>query len=205
MNRSKNDASTFGAIYTDRRWGHGESASGPGSSLSATNLVRQALPAVLSKLEISTIVDAPCGDMNWMKSLDYKFERYVGIDIVPELIERLRTEDFPPNFHFQVGNLTTDILPSADAVFCRDCLVHLPFDHIHQAIKLFRSAGYRYLFATTFTDRDENADCELGRWRVLNMQAGPFNWPEPIELIRERNYINTQDKYRDKSLGVWEF
>jgi hypothetical protein len=77
--------------------------------------LRCRLPAVLSQLGIRTLVDAPCGDMNWMRHLDYPFERFIGIDIPPALIDGLRAQRFPPTYHFQVGNIATDILPRADA------------------------------------------------------------------------------------------
>jgi hypothetical protein len=61
-----------------------------------------------------------------MRRLDYPFERFIGIDILPALIDGLRAQRFPPTYHFQVGNIATDILSRADAVFSRDFLVHLP-------------------------------------------------------------------------------
>ena len=192
----------FGEIFSKNKWGGSESRSGPGSTISQTELLRQRLPVALSRLRIRSIDDAPCGDMNWMKHLDYSFESFIGIDIVHDIIDSLRQQGFPRNYNFQYGDIVTDILPRADAIFCRDCLVHLPFNQIEEASRLWRLAGFRYAFVTTFPERTENIDCHVGEWRPLNMQAAPFNWPEPIFTIPERS-PNPADKYADKSIGVW--
>ena len=33
--------------------------------------------------------------MNWMRELDYSFEKFIGIDVVPQLIDELREQNFP--------------------------------------------------------------------------------------------------------------
>jgi hypothetical protein len=59
--------STFAPFYAENRWGDDESVSGPGSSLTRTAKLRRELPALLQKVGARTLLDAPCGDFNWMK------------------------------------------------------------------------------------------------------------------------------------------
>jgi hypothetical protein len=33
-----------------------------------------------------TLLDAGCGDFNWMRHVNLKLDQYIGIDVVPELI-----------------------------------------------------------------------------------------------------------------------
>jgi len=160
------------------------------------------LPKTFEELQIRSLVDAPCGDMNWMKHLRYDFDLYVGVDIVPAIIEQLRRDGFPENYHFQIGNISTDLLPIADAVFCRDCLVHLSFEDAMSALDNFVISGFKYAFLTTYHERASNADCETGRWRPLNMQAPPFNLWEPLVLVPDRPRSD-RDMYSDKCIGVW--
>jgi hypothetical protein len=192
------DLSVFNAIAQQNSWGSQESVSGPGSTLGATETLRARLPAALTGLNIRSLVDAPCGDMNWMRHVQYAFERFVGIDLVPSLIDKLRSAKFPAGFHFQVGNIVTDILPAADALLCRDCLVHLPFAAIHEAKRLWKLAGFGYVLVTTFPEHAINEDCAAGEWRPLNMQAAPFLWPAPDLVIPEAG-----SPYGDKVLGAW--
>jgi len=162
------------------------------------------LPQAFQKFGIRSLVDAPCGDMNWMKRLQYEFDLYIGIDIVPEIVEQLRCSEWPENYHFQVGNISTDLLPIADAVFCRDCLVHLSFDDAMAAVDNFVMSGFKYAFLTTYYNRDSNSDCETGRWRPLNMHHPPFNFWEPLALLKDRPQSD-RDPYYDKCIGVWKF
>ena len=138
--------------------------------------------------------------MNWMRRLDYSFEKFIGVDVSPFLISKLRAQQFPPGYHFQFGNIVTDILPSADAVFCRDCLVHLPFESVLKVRDLWRAAGFRFMIATTFVKKTTNTDIPIGGWRPLNMEIAPFNWTNPIKLIIEEW---TEPDYTDKAIGVW--
>jgi hypothetical protein len=94
-------ARRFRAIYDRGEWNRhdrGLPSSGEGSSLANTVGVRAAICAAaedfFSGQRFLRIFDAPCGDMAWMpallKMLAERFDRidYVGIDIVPELIEK---------------------------------------------------------------------------------------------------------------------
>jgi len=182
--------------------GRSESFSGTGSSLEATKVLRPRLADMFGSLGIRTLVDAPCGDMNWMRHLDYPFERFIGIDIAPTLISLLKSQAFPPQYYFLVANVVRDVLPKADAILCRDCLVHLSFEHIFKVRQLWKEAGFRYCFVTTFVNRTTNENIITGGWRPLNMQIAPFNWPEPLAVIDEE----CQDEgFGDKAIGVWEF
>ena len=86
----------FTGIFEHNNFFGSESISGPGSSLASTATLRAELPAVFRSFGIKRIVDAPCGDMNWMRYLEYHFDFFIGVDIVPHLIDRLRPQ-FPPN------------------------------------------------------------------------------------------------------------
>lgn len=179
-----------------------ELISGPGSSLASTAKLRAELPSVFRSFGIKRIVDAPCGDMNWMRHLEYNFDFFIGVDIVRDLIERHRPQFPSEKFNFQVGDLCEDILPQADAIFCRDCFGHLPFSKIKEATRLFKLSGATFLLTTTFPEK-ENCDIAAGGWRQINMQAEPFLWPSPMKLIRE-NTPDCEDTWTKlKSLGVW--
>lgn len=189
---------TFRTIFHTNRWRNQQTVSGPGSTLNATRLVRAVLPGVLADLGVKTIVDAPCGDDHWMPHLEYPFDDYLGVDIVPEIIERLQSEAASTTRRYMVGDITTDVLPTADALLCRDCLVHLPFELGLRAVSNWKKAGFKYVIVTTYPDL-AHEDIRIGRWRPLNMQAPPFGFPAPLTVIRER----PPQRDDGKSLGVW--
>ena len=82
----------FTGIFQQNAWGDPESASGPGSNVARASLFRADLEALVRSLKPRTLLDAPCGDFNWLRHFDLGVERYVGIDIVPALIARTRAK-----------------------------------------------------------------------------------------------------------------
>ncbi|MGX1323749.1 hypothetical protein AB7M17_007202 [Bradyrhizobium sp. USDA 377] len=197
-------AARFERIERTNLWGAASSVSGLGSEDVATSAIREALPLLLQRHGVRSLLDAPCGDAGWIGRMKLDLD-YTGIDIVPSLIaansERAARGEISGRFH--VRDITRDVLPSADLILCRDCLVHLSFDNIARAIANFRASGARFLLLTTFPEWDDNRDCEDGDWRALNMEKAPFDWPPPRELINER-CEEGDGGWRDKSLGLWQ-
>ncbi|WP_448900759.1 hypothetical protein, partial [Escherichia coli] len=52
----------FQRIHDTNLWGAAESVSGLGSEIDATATLRAELPALLRRLEATSLLDAPCGD-----------------------------------------------------------------------------------------------------------------------------------------------
>lgn len=186
----------FADIYRRNGWGDVESVSGRGSTLAHTEAVRRELPRLLRELGARSLLDAPCGDFNWMRRVELEGVEYVGADVVPEMIQRNRREYGGPGRQFVVLDVTRDALPRADVILCRDCLIHLSFGHALAALDNFRRSGSPYLLATTHTSVTENADTETGGWRSLNLELPPFNLPPPERLIVEHPSVG-------KCLGLW--
>lgn len=196
-------AARFERIERTNLWGAGSSVSGLGSDNPATAAIRDALPPLLQRLGACSLLDAPCGDAGWIGHIKLDLD-YIGIDIVPSLIEannqRVARGEFAGRF--LVADITRDALPPADLILCRDCLVHLSFQNIARVTARFRESGAQFLLVTTFPEWDDNRDCEDGDWRALNMTKAPFDWPAPRELIDER-CEEGDGGWRDKSLGLW--
>jgi hypothetical protein len=195
-------AARFERILKTNLWGAETSVSGLGSEDRATAGIREALPPLLRRLGVRTLCDAPCGDAGWISACQLGVD-YVGIDIVPALIEanRARAARGELSGRFLVADITRDELPAADLILCRDCLVHLSFANIARAVARFRASGARFLLTTTFPEWRTNADCEDGDWRALNFEQTPYCWPAPRELINER--CDEGGGWQDKSLGLW--
>lgn len=193
----------FSHIYQHNVFGGTHSRSGEGSSLEQTETLRSELPRLMRELDVRSVVDAPCGDFFWMRHVELGVERYIGVDIVEELIARDREQFEGPGREFFCLDIIEDPLPRADLIFCRDCLVHLSFEQAKRALRNFKQSGAEYLLTTTFTGRDRNVDL-VGRdlWRTLNLTLPPFNLPPPLRLINER-CTEGAGAYADKSLGLW--
>jgi glycosyltransferase involved in cell wall biosynthesis len=202
----RSDVNTvFTNIYRFNKWQSIESISGSGSTMTQTEVIRRELPFVLSKLEIKTLLDAPCGDLNWIRHVDLKGIEYIGADIVEDLIQ-VNKNYFKNDKakQFQLLNIITDDLPSADMMLCRDCLVHFSEKNIHAFFENLKRNDVKYLMTTTFTHHfGFNKNTKTGGWQPLNFEGAPFNFPKPIFLINE-GCTEENGTCTDKSLAVWK-
>ncbi|MBD8137286.1 class I SAM-dependent methyltransferase [Bacillus sp. CFBP 13597] len=193
----------FTNIYKKNRWRNSESVSGSGSSLTQTKTLIQELPSIIKQLQIKKMIDAPCGDFNWMKEIYKNTELYIGIDIVDEIIKTNKKKYPLNNVQFFHMDITKDRLPTGDLILCRDCLVHFSFSDIHLALNNFKTSQSRYLLTTTFTNHSCNHEIRTGSWRPLNLEIEPFNFPKPILVINE-NCTEGEMNFADKSLALWD-
>jgi hypothetical protein len=201
--RRKYQTSIRGNVFTNIMrqglWGE-KYRSGIGSTLEYTKAIRGIAEKVINDFHIQSMVDLGCGDFVWMplvlKGLPPGF-RYIGGDIVPELISK-HTAAYP-QYEFRVIDFVADDLPAGDLIFCRDALQHLPVPDIKKALKNFSRSGARYLLAVTHLRQFgwENArNRRVGQVHDRNLLLAPFNLCDPIVIYAE------QDPYH-KFLGLW--
>ena len=187
----------FERIYDKNLWGDRESASGGGSGTAATDAIRRDLPTVFARYGITSLLDAPCGDFHWMKHLAGSLERYVGVDIVRDLVDRNERLYATDRIRFLSADIVIDRLPSADAVLCRDCFIHLPTQLIREALANFRASGIRYLLLTNDRDVESYHDIPIGSFRRVNFERPPFSFPPPLHVVNET-------RNGDRQLCLWE-
>ncbi|MCG2576276.1 hypothetical protein LZ012_04635 [Dechloromonas sp. XY25] len=192
----------FSAIYRDNGFVGTESLSGAGSTSFQTRVIRQKLPALFRELGVKSVLDIPCGDFHWMRNVDLSGIYYTGADVVEDMVRKNQQLFGGPLRAFECVNLITGPLPVADLVFCRDCLVHLPFEDALAAIETIRQSKCQWLLTTTFTRDTPNADLDAAGWRALNLTLPPFNLPQPALLISEK-CTEAGGLAGDKSLGLW--
>lgn len=192
----------FTRIYETNLWGSEASRSGSGSADDQTAHIREQLPGLLKEINAASLLDIPCGDFAWMRYVDLDGIHYIGGDIVPGLIERNQTQFGGAHREFRHLDLTADLLPRADMVLCRDCLVHLSSSHIWKAVANLKRSGCTWLLTTTFPDHDTHEEIEDGDWRLLNLELPPFGFPPPVSLLNE-GCTEGGGYYPDKSLGLW--
>ena len=134
-------------------WSDADTVSGPGSNMVQTRIIREAIPVLLEKYKVHSMLDAPCGDLFWMKTilpaLMEKGVEYHGADIVPGLIEKHTNayRDFNAVFHHI--DLTRGPIPEVDLIFTRDCFIHLSYKNIYSILQNYRRSGSRYLLVNT--------------------------------------------------------
>jgi hypothetical protein len=199
----KSTTEIFTEISRTNGWLESESVSGIGSSLQQTAEIIEKLPPVLESLQVKIFLDLPCGDFNWMQKVNMNDIHYTGADIVEQLIITNQEKYANEQTTFIQLDLLKDDITDYDMIFCRDCLVHLSFNDIQQAILNIKKSGSKYLMTTTFPEQDINEDISTGGWRPLNLEKAPFHFPKPLQVLNEK-CTEMNGVFADKSLAFWE-
>lgn len=189
--------SAFSTIYRENRWGSEESRSGAGSTLSYTQPLRAALPDLVRRYGVKTLLDAPCGDFHWMQHVDLP-AAYIGGDLVPDLVDDVRRRHERPGRSFQTLDIVSDPLPAADLWLCRDVLIHLPNADALRVLRRAAEADIGYFLSTTYAFARQNDDIRPGGWRFINLEAAPFNLPPPLEYVQD--FVPPEPP---RALGLW--
>lgn len=192
----------FKNIYESNAWNGAESISGQGSDLAETEILLKKLPDLLTKYQVKTVIDLPCGDFNWMQHLDYSFEHYTGIDIVDRIIEQNNQRYGSQGRDFIKKDCLKDNIGSADLLLCRDLLIHFSNADIQKFFRNVSQANIEYILTTHFID-EENADIATGQWRPVNLTVSPFNLPEPIDLLFEETKMFNGRYAKIKAMALW--
>lgn len=180
------------------KWGGSESLSGKGSSLAYTENLRSELPSLIQRHKVNVLLDAPCGDFHWMRMVELPNTRYIGMELVPELVADNQARYASPSRQFLQGDITLTPLPAADLMMCRDCLFHLPYDFIYRFFQNFLRAEIPLLLLTSNLIAN-NKDIPLpGGWRQLNMTRRPFLMPPAMESIED--WIEGHPR---RYMGLW--
>jgi len=189
--------SIFGKIYETGWWGSPESLSGTGSELWRSERLRGDLLAWIERHGVRSMLDAPCGDYNWMRHVAFpEGFRYIGGDIVEAMIDDNRRRH--PGLDFRKIDIVADPLPAADAWLCRDALIHFPNDAGRQVLERFRASPIDYLLVTTFPGVTHNRDIAFGQYRPVNLTLAPYDLPPPEEIL-----LDDDDPATGRVIGVW--
>ena len=200
--KARSAKEVFTDIFRRNGWRGQESVSGTGSDPTQTSQIIAALPALFAEYQIRSLLDIPCGDFHWMRSVNLRGISYLGADVVQDLIAH-NQQYGTDGIAFQQLNLLEGPLPKVDLIFCRDCLVHFSFDDIFRALHNISASGSQYILTTTFPARTGNASIVTGEWRPLNLEQAPFQFPPPLKMITE-GCTEKDGSYADKSLGLWK-
>ncbi|WP_152911723.1 hypothetical protein [Roseovarius tolerans] len=128
-----------------------------------------------------------------MKDVDIK---YLGLDIVPSVIEDNIKSYGSERIDFKVANVIREIPPKADLAVFRDCMLHLSFADGLSALKNIKSSGSPFVLMSTWPSTSKNEDILSGHWRPVDLREPPFSLPEPIRIIKENE--------SGKHAGLWK-
>jgi 2-polyprenyl-3-methyl-5-hydroxy-6-metoxy-1,4-benzoquinol methylase len=119
-----------------KKWG----GNGSGSTPQKTQKLIAAVAPLLAELEVKSVLDLGCGSPPWLATVAHAAgARYVGVDVVGEVVEGNRKLDLPDAEFLKLEEST--VLPICDLVFCRDVMPHLSTDNVLALLRRIKQSG----------------------------------------------------------------
>lgn len=204
----------FSDVYATKFWGELGGGSGTGSSLNFTANLRAALPGLIKKYGITSMLDSSCGSMHWMPTVLEEVRKqqpqfkFMGTDVVCNLIDKhMQTFKDQPNMKFQCVDYSNQPLPSGyDLVFSRDSLQHIPMHGAWQFLNNVRVSGAKYLLVGSYIkSTDINTDVPAGKGAyAIDLLKEPFKVSQPLDIIDEKSIDGKHMLLFDVQKMTWQ-
>jgi SAM-dependent methyltransferase len=185
--RDRSPDEVFSEVYRNNLWGGdaGELHSGPGSEgVAATSFVAW-VSNFIAEHRVESVVDLGCGDFRVGRRLLKPGLTYVGVDVVPALIEYNTVEYGSDRVKFRLRDIIRDELPQGDLCILRQVLQHLSNAQIHAT--LAKLSRYKYSIVAEHHPapqrlRAPNVDKRLGPNTRIHCGSGIFLDEAPFSM-----------------------
>jgi hypothetical protein len=180
-------------VYEQKLWGENASEFYSGSGSHQPEIVNPYITSVQSFLKSFkkplVVCDLGCGDFNVGNKLVEYTQKYIAIDIVPNLINYNKKNFKEENLEFCCLDIAKDELPSGDCVLLRQVLQHLSNKEVQRIVA--KLAAFKYVILTEHIPNGNfiaNKDIISGQGiRIkkksgINLLASPFNF----KIIEEK-------------------
>jgi SAM-dependent methyltransferase len=139
-NKVRTPKKVFEEIYQKNAWGGsaGELFSGVGSRHRPAELYIATVSEFIARHNLKTVLDLGCGDFEIGRRLAAHCHSYIGVDVVPQVIERHSARFANERVRFLCLDITSDELPDADLCLIRQVLQHMSNEQIQRVLSLLR-------------------------------------------------------------------
>ena len=202
QSRGKRVPEIFREIYQKNKWGRGDKKffSGIGSLPGNTDAYVTFVNHFIKDNGVRSIVDLGCGDFQVGQRIVTEGNKYIGCDVVPELVDYNSNQFGNENVSFRVCNIIDDALPDGDLCLIRQVFQHLSNDNINAVISKLNQ--YRFILITDAQKRGtplENIDIETYSGTRTEFGHGLFLEKPPFNLdvktVLESKLTHRKDAY----------
>lgn len=193
-------------IYEKNLWGGNDFDFYSGKGSHHPNIIKPYLEAVIiffkSFDKPLTVCDLGCGDFNIGKHLVKFTKKYIGVDIVENLIERNKKTFKEERLTFHCLDISEEKLPNADCVLLRQVLQHLSNTEIKKIVE--KLSTYKYIILTEHIPNDNfkpNTDIISGQGNRVKYSSGldileaPFNFKvKEVNILNEHHLENNKGR-----------
>jgi SAM-dependent methyltransferase len=165
----------FERIYRNDLW-HG--GSGPGSLPRVNRPYVRFLQRFLRHNQIRTVVDLGCGDWQFSRGIDWGDAQYLGLDVVPHVLERNRRRYGRRTVEFGASPADAKDVPAADLLIVKDVFQHLCNGTVGAYVNVFPK--FKYVLVTNCSQKSRhlmNTDIADGGFRPIDLRLPPFAVP----------------------------
>lgn len=171
----------FGGKYdgSDPDWGGG---SGPGSDPYFNLPYREFLENFIRMNHIGDIVDIGCGDWQFSRYLDLRGVNYLGLDLVPSLMERNQGQFGSDTTRFAVMPDRLEDVTGGQLLIMKDVLQHLEAEDIARFHDIVFPKFAFCLITNSYRKvahdgalMGVNTPIAAGDFRCIDLRSEPFN------------------------------
>jgi hypothetical protein len=192
----------FSAVYEKEAWGKGgDFDSGSGSKDAVAGAYVQLVREILQETGARHVVDIGCGDFSVASRFIDNLDTYVGVDVVPTLIEHNQKMFGRDGVGFEVIDAAMSDLPSGDLCLVRQVLQHLSNSEIESI--LVRCTAFPLVIITEHwpaprktvapnLDKPHGPDTRIPDGSWVDIRAKPFSRAgvtERLSVIAEQPLI----------------
>ena len=186
-------------IYRDKLWGDNGAEFYSGQGSHHPELVDPYIEAVTTFLKSFAmpivVCDLGCGDFNVGRELVRYTQKYIAVDIVPELIAFNTNKFNHSNLEFHCLDITEADLPQADCAILRHVVQHLSNAEVKKIVK--KLYDFKYVILTEHFPIGEfqpNEDIISGQGIRLKKQSGLDLLEAPFHLkVKEKKDLLSLD------------
>ena len=122
--------------------------------------------------------------------------KYLGVDIVEDLIQENKSKYQNENIKFSAGDIVNfEVKEKYDLVIVRDLLIHLDNTDIKKILNNLKKMNVKYLAINNY-EINKNRDVIIGQHRQVNILIEPYNFPKPI--------FSFNDYAKDKFIYIYD-
>lgn len=197
--RSRRDsAAIFSNIYRKKSWARGASKSadfwsGDGSAEQYTLEYARVIGDFVNEHKIGTIVDLGCGDFQvGQRIIEVADCRYIGVDVVPDLVERNSRLFATDQVSFVCKDIAKDELPAGDLCLIRQVLQHLDNETIQRVFKHVSKYPFCIVTESQLNHPEiANVDIKSGAWTRTLFGSGLY-FDQPPFSKKIKTLLNVQ-------------
>jgi len=150
---------------------------------------------------VRSVLDYGCGDWQFSRLIDWQQALYVGVDVVPKIIEENQRHGCE-QVEFRISSADPSELPPADLLIAKDVLQHLPNEQVMSFLAKI-APRYEMALLTNDTGDEPNVDIGIGEWRALDLLGAPFEANGTVVAVFRGPRVRSRSLRRRASLNAW--